>query len=323
MGSNWFVLIDAYSKYPCIYPTSSTSTKATTELLEETCAHFGYSHTIVTDNATTFLSEEFQVWCRQRGIVHLPGAPYHPATNGAAERLVQSFKQSVKKSSLAPRAALQEFLLQYRRTPLDSGYSPSELLNGRQIRCKLDALIPSPVHAAQGKQAKKSTTSQRGELNHKVSKLVHNFLVGTSCYALYCGPRSNKQPRWVPAIVTKVFGTKSVNVCVFPRGPTWRRHVDQLRPRYGVEEDDDPGETLASTTQSPDPDEQMGNGSAPRLAQRLVKKRNPRLPTPTDHQYGPGNPRRSERLKQRTTKDGDSASDNLQLVGRCYGCYAY
>ena len=88
LGSNWLVLIDAYSKYPCNHPTTSTSTKATTELLEQDFAHFGYPHTIVSDNATSFSSEEFQAWCRERGIVHLTGAPYHPATNGAAERLV-------------------------------------------------------------------------------------------------------------------------------------------------------------------------------------------------------------------------------------------
>ena len=29
MGTNWLVLVDAYSKYPCIHATSSTSTKAT------------------------------------------------------------------------------------------------------------------------------------------------------------------------------------------------------------------------------------------------------------------------------------------------------
>ena len=87
LGSNWLVLIDAYSKYPCIHPTTSTSTKATTELLEQDFAHFGYPHTIVSDNATSFSSEEFQAWCRERGIVHLTGAPYHPATNGASTSL--------------------------------------------------------------------------------------------------------------------------------------------------------------------------------------------------------------------------------------------
>ena len=86
MGTNWLVLIDAYSKYPCIHPVNSTSTKATTELLEQDFAHFGYPHTVVTDNATSFVSEEFQAWCKERGITHLTGAPYHPATKGAAER---------------------------------------------------------------------------------------------------------------------------------------------------------------------------------------------------------------------------------------------
>ena len=92
-------MVDAYSKYPCIHPTTSTSSKATTDLLEQDFAHFGYPHTIVTDNSTSFLSKEFQTWCRERGIVHLTGAPYHPATNGAAERMVQTFKQALSKST--------------------------------------------------------------------------------------------------------------------------------------------------------------------------------------------------------------------------------
>ena len=35
MGTNWLVLADAYSKYPCIHVTSSTSTKATVDILEQ------------------------------------------------------------------------------------------------------------------------------------------------------------------------------------------------------------------------------------------------------------------------------------------------
>ena len=85
MGNNWLIVTDAYSKYPCIHQTSATSTKATTTLLEEDFAHFGYPHTIVSDNATTFSSAEFQKLCHYRGIKHLTGAPYHPATNGAAD----------------------------------------------------------------------------------------------------------------------------------------------------------------------------------------------------------------------------------------------
>ena len=76
LGTNWLLIIDAYSKYPCIHPTTSTSSKSTTELLEQDFAHFEYPHTIASDNASSFSSEEFQAWCRERGIIHLTGAPY-------------------------------------------------------------------------------------------------------------------------------------------------------------------------------------------------------------------------------------------------------
>ena len=101
LGSNWLILIDAHSKYSSIHPTNFTSTKSTTDLLEQDLAHFSYPHTIVMDNATSFSSEEFQAWCRERGI-HLTGAPYHPATNGAAEHLVQTFKQALQVTTATP-----------------------------------------------------------------------------------------------------------------------------------------------------------------------------------------------------------------------------
>ena len=215
MGSNWLVVVDAYSKYPCIHQTSSTSTKTTTMLLEEDFAHFGYPHAIVSDNATSFMSDEFQAWCRERGIVHLTGAPYHPATNGAAERLVQTFKQALRKSSAPPKEALQEFLLQYRRTPLADGYYPSELLNGRQIRAKIDTLLPSPAHMAQRRQAIAATKEQSGEqTGQPLAKITQYFQIGQPCYALYYGPRKDKDPRWVPAVVMKVSGSRRVLVRV-------------------------------------------------------------------------------------------------------------
>ena len=210
MGSDWLVLTDSYSRYPCIKPTTSTSTKATTDILEEIFAHFGYPHTIVTDNATTFKSAEFQDWCRNRGIVNLSGAPYHPQTNGSAERLVQTFKQSLRKSAKPPRLALQEFLMLYRRTPIaGSNFSPSELLNGRQIRTTIDALLPNPTQLAQQKQSQKAV--------HQQDKPFRTYQVGDPCYALYCGPKRTSHPKWVPATVIKRFGTRTFNVKVHPK----------------------------------------------------------------------------------------------------------
>ena len=191
-------------------------------------------------------------------------------------------------------------MLQYRRTPLDSGYSPSELLNGRQIRSKLDARFPSPAQAAQGKQAKEATRSQQGKDRPLVAK-TYQYSVGTPCYALYCGPRHNKQPRWVPAIIIKVLRFCTVNICVNSTGPTWRRHVDQLRPRYGIENDTDPGETPTVSTQSPEPappvtvQPYMDTGHRSPPAKQHHRQESPDIRGPT---YGP---RRSERLWRKKT----------------------
>ena len=85
LGQQWLVMIDAYSKYPCIYSATSVSTQTTISLLEDSFTHFGYPHTITSDNAATFASEMFQQYCKDRGIVHL---------TGAAERLIRTFKEA-------------------------------------------------------------------------------------------------------------------------------------------------------------------------------------------------------------------------------------
>ena len=274
MGTNWLVLIDAYTKYPCIHVTNSVSTKATTDLLQESFSHFGFPQTLVTDNATTFTSGEFQSWCNERGIIHLTGAPYHPATNGAAERLVQTFKQSIRKSSLPPKQALQEFLMQYRRTPNVSGYSPSELLNSRQIRTRLDTLLTNPAHITQSKQS--------------VSlKKVVTFKPGDTVYAEYYGHRQDRDPRWVPAVIKKALGPRSFTCKVIPHGPIWRRHLEQLRPRVSSEEDNDPGEL-------------------PDLPVRTQQKSTPTPPPSSNHEHSQQqlppltlqNPRRSRRERR-------------------------
>ena len=171
----------------------------------------------------------------------------------------------------------------------------------------------------------RAAAEQRRDHNRFVSKLVHVYAVGAPCYALYYGPRRNKKPRWVPAVVTKVFGTRTVNVRVVPRGPTWRRHIDQLRPRYGVNEDADPGEDPRPTsTDGVHKDTSIGEGPGPESASGIQaaegtntadhtptpppestdcppkkkRTRKARLPPP-DTEYGPHNPRRSERIKSR------------------------
>ena len=268
LGQHWLVMIDAYSKYPCIYPTTSISTQTTINLLEDSFTHFRYPHTIVSDNATTFTSEVFQQYCKERGIVYLTSAPYHPATNGAAKRLIRIFKEALRKSSKPPKQALQEFLLMYRRTPAHCGYSPSELLNGRQIRTHIDALIPVPLQLP---------------LPKKSIKKICSFKIGDPVYAIYYGPRRNRDARWVPGVIVQARGTRLFHVRIVPNGPIWKRHIDQICWRYASPEDDEPGDL--PTCKFPVPD------NVP-VVQPHISSSDP-MP-----EYGRHNPRRSQRNRR-------------------------
>ena len=142
------------------------------------------------------------------------------------------------KSAVSPRIYLQQFLMQYRRTPLACGYSPSELLNYRQIRSQIDILVPSPTQEAQRHHCTQTVKANQSFVQTKIPK----YQTGMLCYALYYGPRRNKDHRWVPAVATKVFGPRSAQVRVHPKGPIWHRHIEQLRPRYHSTEDEEPGD---------------------------------------------------------------------------------
>ena len=99
LGCMHLIIVDAHSKWIDIHPMQSITSSNTIEKLRIVFATYGIPRKIVTDNGTSFTSSEFQEFMRSNGIVHIKSAPYHPSTNGLAERAVQTFKQSFSRIS--------------------------------------------------------------------------------------------------------------------------------------------------------------------------------------------------------------------------------
>ena len=59
---------------------------------------WGLPKTLVSDNGPQFASADFAYWCRSNCIVHMTSAPFHPSSNGEAERLVGVFKRAMQRS---------------------------------------------------------------------------------------------------------------------------------------------------------------------------------------------------------------------------------
>ncbi|UYV62952.1 K02A2.6-like [Cordylochernes scorpioides] len=198
----YLIVVDACTKWIEAIPVPNTSTRETIEQLRCLFARFGIPRTLVSDNGTGFTSEEFRQFMTRNGIRHLRNAPFHPSSNGLAERAVQTIKTGLKKvqqGSISQRLA--EILLGYRRTPLASiGKSPSEMMFGRDIRSRLDLVLPNP-----GKSEEPG------------------FKVGESVwYRTY-----KSGPKWDQASIQNTTGNRLVTLQT-ARGQA-RRHWDQVR----------------------------------------------------------------------------------------------
>jgi transposase InsO family protein len=141
-GRMFFLAMDAHSKWPEICEMStSTSTALTIKELRKWFAAYGFPEQVVTDNGPQFSSEEFSTFMKMCGIKHLRCSPYHPASNGAVERLVQSFKRAMvagEDKGVPLSTRLTDFLLSYRSTPhTTTNRAPCELFLKRQIRTRL------------------------------------------------------------------------------------------------------------------------------------------------------------------------------------------
>lgn len=145
MGSMYLVLVDAHSKWMDVVMMKNITTAQTIEKLRIIFATHGLPQKIVTDNGPSFTSHQFKEFMDKNGILHITSAPYHPSTNGLAERAVQSFKLGLKRTtgdSIQDR--LSKYLFKYRITPHSTtGVPPAELLMGRKLQSRLDLLYPN------------------------------------------------------------------------------------------------------------------------------------------------------------------------------------
>ena len=83
-GKMWLLLMDAYSKWPEVHMMESTTTELLIKHLQQIFAVHGIPHQVVSDNGPP---DKFHHYCMSRGIQHITTAPYHPQSNGEAERL--------------------------------------------------------------------------------------------------------------------------------------------------------------------------------------------------------------------------------------------
>ena len=133
LGKMFLISIDVYSKCIDVQVVNATTCYSTTEHLRTLFATYGIPEVVMSDNGSPFTSAEFSHFMTRNGIRHVKTSPYHPSSNGMAERAMKTFKEGIKKcgNSESIECRLARMFFQYRITPHSTtGVSPAELLFG-------------------------------------------------------------------------------------------------------------------------------------------------------------------------------------------------
>lgn len=143
---------------------SKTNADIVAQELDNIFAVFGLAGVIVSDNGPPFSSSYFRKYCELRNIEHIFSPPYHPASNGLAERAVQTTKAVLGKliesdsySQLLIDNEVNKFLHHHRQTPTtEDNIKPNESIFAFSSRTELSSITAEKqlFSEASGSQAK-------------------------------------------------------------------------------------------------------------------------------------------------------------------------
>ncbi len=142
------VLVDYATRYPEAVPLCSISAKSLAEALFRIISQVGIPKEILTDQGTAFMSHTLNELYELLGSKSIRTSVYHPQTYGLVEQFNRTLKTMVRKFVKEDAKNwdkwLEPLLFAVREVPQAStGFSPFELLYGRQPRGVLDVIKES------------------------------------------------------------------------------------------------------------------------------------------------------------------------------------
>ena len=145
---NVLVVVDHLTRYVQAFVTKNHMARTMAQVLYNNYfSVFGFPQRLMLDQGTEFCGKVIAAMCSLLGVEKIHTTPYHPQTNGSAERVHQTLQRMIGKLDLEKRrkwpAHIGSIIIAYNSTrSLVTGYSPYYLMFGRRPRLPIDLLFP-------------------------------------------------------------------------------------------------------------------------------------------------------------------------------------
>ncbi|XP_054918600.1 uncharacterized protein [Dermacentor andersoni] len=269
-GREFAVMVDFYSFFFEVRELRHTTSNALKTWCAQVFLVHGLPQKLYSDNGPPFSSSDF---LRKLDVVHVTSSPYHPRSNGMAERAVQEAKKLLKKCSFRT-PDFEIALLEWRNTPRDPVLkSPVQRLMGRQTR----TLLPVPTIHLEPEAIPSKEVHDRLQTIRRRQK-IHYDRSARNLSPLTPGQRvttyDTLQRTWAPAIVLRPAATPRSTIVKTEDGHEIRRTREHLREAAPQPEPE-------STSQGPSEDDLQSGQQQLRRSTRL--RREPcRYPLPDE-----------------------------------------
>ena len=145
---NVLVVVDHFTHYVQAFVTKNHTARTMARVLYNNYfSVFGFPQHLMSDQGTEFCGKVIAAMCSLLGVEKIRTTPYHPQTNGSAERVHQTLQRMIGKLNPEKRrkwlAHIGSIIIAYNSTrSLVTGYSPYYLMFGRRPWLPIDLLFP-------------------------------------------------------------------------------------------------------------------------------------------------------------------------------------
>ena len=145
---NVLVVVDHFTRYIQAFVMKNHMARTTARVLYNNYfSVFSFPQHLMSDQGTEFCGKVIMVMCSLLGFEKIRTTPYHPQTNGSAERVHQTLQRMIGKLDLEKRkkwpAHIGSIIIAYNSTrSLVTGYSLYYLMFRRRPQLPIDLLFP-------------------------------------------------------------------------------------------------------------------------------------------------------------------------------------